>query len=173
MTGRTLVHTVEADDLAWLKDCADVENCSVGEIVRRCIVFTRQAAEDEANAEPSQPSEFVDRIEEYAETEPRAEEVEVPVDRDDAPVIAAPVQPTALARRPKPVAVAPSHPRIPPSLLDSTALAGGPTPRPGNATRPVGANTTVAYGRQAGDGRGNVLRANMKHLPGFGLGGPN
>lgn len=163
MAPRTLVHQVDAEDLAWLKACADDMGCSVGEIVRNCIAYTRQAGEaEQALAEPQ--GEFVDRIDEYEATEPRAEEIEVPPDENDEPE--APQARAPIPMRPRAVQ---SH--VQPSLLDTTALAGGPTPRPGNATRPIGANPEKAFGSSQGDGRGNVLRANMKHLPGFGIGG--
>lgn len=47
MTQRQIIHSVDADDYAWLKALAEGDGCGVGEIVRRCIVFARQSQEED------------------------------------------------------------------------------------------------------------------------------
>src|SRR5580658_8864691 len=51
MTDRQVIHSVDADDYAWLKQLADADSVGVGEIVRRCIHFARQSQEDEPQVE--------------------------------------------------------------------------------------------------------------------------
>ena len=215
MTQRQIIHSVDADDFAWLKTLADADNVGVGEIVRRCIHFARQqsAPDDEPqgpteeeleaqrweaerqaaiaqkraelealmNGEPgaSGPIRTQDLpgaasvLDLDLSAEPRAEDVEIPPDPDDAPTRIAPRPasriPSAPVSRADAYAPARGHVAIP-SLLDTTALTPPSGMRPGTATRPAPPNRELAMGLRMGDPGGNVVRANFSHL-GFSRGG--
>ncbi len=213
MTQRQIIHSVDLDDYAWLKDLADADNCGVGEIVRRCIRFARdsqgepayvEATREELEAEWARaeavkreserraliaakqaeldalmngvefeplPPRGTSVLDEDYSNEPRAEEVEVPPDPDDAPA------PRAITARPLPTGVRTSVPtdqwtptRAMPSLLDTTAMTPPSGARPGTSTRPAPPRSEAAFGMKMGDAAGNVVRANFAHL-GFSRGG--
>lgn len=99
--------------------------------------------------------------------EPRAEDVEIPPDPDDAPA------PRAVTSRPvsdAPVGRAYGVARPMASLLDTTSLTPPSGQRPGTATRPAPPRSEQAFGLKMGDATGNVVRANFAHL-GFSRGG--
>ena len=191
MTQRQIIHSVDADDYAWLKALAEGDGCGVGEIVRRCIVFARQSQEE---PEPEDPA--VARAAEMAARRAAliaAKQAELDALLNDEPE---PIQPNEtsvldldLSNEPRaeemdvppdpddgpPRAVAqwkPTPParvnQAPPSLLEMEPPPSGA--RPGTATRPAPPRSESAFGLKMGDAQGNVVRANFAHL-GFSRGG--
>jgi hypothetical protein len=112
--------------------------------------------------------------------EPRAEEIDIPADPDQGSpgledvmagasdilddMIALSEQPAAPARQvqraPQPQRGA-YQPRFGANRNQRAAM---PAHGPGSATRVIGVNDQVAGQNQYGDGHGNVLRDNMRHL---------
>ena len=191
MTQRQIIHSVDADDYAWLKALAEGDGCGVGEIVRRCIVFARQSQEE---PEPEDPA--VARAAEMAARRAAliaAKQAELDALLNDEPE---PIQPNEtsvldldLSNEPRaeemdvppdpddgpPRAVAqwkPTPParvnQAPPSLLEMEPPPSGA--RPGTVTRPAPPRSESAFGLKMGDAQGNVVRANFAHL-GFSRGG--
>ena len=185
---RQVMHHVEEDAYAWLKQLADADNVGVGEIVRRCIHFCMQSQEEPA--EPSRAefeaewarAEAMKReaerkaliaakqaeleallrgepTEQYTEpvrretsvldedysNEPRAEEIEIPLDPDD---VGGPVPPQT---RPVVRSNAPAA-----SLFETTAMTPPSGMRPGTATRPAPPNRDLGNGLKMGDALGNI-----------------
>jgi hypothetical protein len=215
VSDRQVIHSVDADDYAWLKSLADADGCGVGEIVRRCVHFARQSQEDpeqsayqvdeaaieaqrreaerqrllaetrsriaQLNAEAAALEAGVDYepappdpnapsvLDMDLSGEPRAEEVEVPADPDDASMQPRVAQRPVASRVPSaPVtradAGAPAASRAIPSLLDTTMMTPPSGMRPGTATRPAPPNANLASGLKMGDAMGNVVRMNYPHL---------
>jgi hypothetical protein len=122
----------------------------------------------------AEPSEFA---EEFADDEPRAEEMDIPADADggdpyagvDALMQAGPSFLDDLIQRTaprNPVAAARQAPPRAPERSYRRPMQQGlqPSYGPGSQTRAIGVNHAVAGGNIQGDGHGNVMRDNFRHF---------
>lgn len=130
----------------------------------------------DVRASPAQP-DFV-RPEMYAdrrvEEEPEplpVEEMDIPPDPDggnpgalDDLLRAGPSILDQMMSAPAPAAAAPSYRQAAPQRTYRSNRGPQPVVGPGSLTRVVGVNDMAIGGNTLGDGRGNVLRENMRHF---------
>ena len=132
------------------------------EAERKALIAAKQA-ELEALLRGDEPAPVQVRetsvLDEDYSNEPRAEEIEIPLDPDD---VGGPVPPQT---RPVVRSNAPAA-----SLFETTAMTPPSGMRPGTATRPAPPNRDLGNGLKMGDALGNIVRANFQHL-GFSRGG--
>ena len=157
-----LILSIPEKEYSWLKAMANSDGATVGEMVVRCVAWAQEQGEDKPDPEAEE------RAKRAALIEQKKQELEALMNPMPFPTtltkIAAPsVLDMDFSNEPRAEEI-----EIPadPDDIPEPIMSGG---RPGSYTRARGVNPDLAHGSHQGDGAGNVVRANFKHL-GFGVG---